>query len=88
MPAGPVDVCRARGIACTLDEEWCDATGCVSGYCGGDAPPHSVYPLLGGAFPTIDEGGATCDFDFFKVRSDFKLFDTGFRCCFDENPGQ
>ncbi len=45
-----------------------------------------VYPLMGGAFNTQDEEGATCDFDFYVVDQDFALLDTGFRCCFDVDP--
>jgi len=45
-----------------------------------------VYPLMGGAFNTIDEDGAQCSFDFYAVDEDFQLWDTGFRCCFDTNP--
>jgi hypothetical protein len=44
------------------------------------------YSLMGGAFNTDDEGGAMCDFTFFTVGDDFALLDTGFRCCFDEDP--
>jgi len=47
----------------------------------------NVYPLLGGAFGS-PEAGATCDFDFYVVDEDFKLLDTGFRCCFDSDPRQ
>jgi hypothetical protein len=44
------------------------------------------YPLMGGAFSTDAESGATCTFDFYSVPSTFKLFDTGFRCCFSKDP--
>ncbi|RYE92711.1 MAG: hypothetical protein EOO75_06045, partial [Myxococcales bacterium] len=43
------------------------------------------YVLMGGAFNTV-ETGATCDFSFYTVQSDFQLFSVGFRCCFDEYP--
>jgi hypothetical protein len=46
----------------------------------------SLYTLMGGAFNTQTEDGASCDFTFFTVDSSFKLFDMGFRCCFDANP--
>jgi hypothetical protein len=46
----------------------------------------STYTLMGGAFNTQSEDGASCDFTFFTVDSSFKLFDMGFRCCFDANP--
>ncbi len=79
--------CYAAGLSCTGDEPCCDGVPCVDGFCGGQGSvPGAVYPLMGGGFETIDEEGATCDFDFFKVSTDFKLFDTGFRCCFDSNP--
>jgi hypothetical protein len=44
------------------------------------------YPLMGGAFNTEAEDGAKCDFSFYSVPSTFKLFDSGFRCCFTANP--
>jgi hypothetical protein len=46
----------------------------------------SFYTLMGGAFNTQSEDGASCDFTFFSVDQNFKLFDMGFRCCFDSNP--
>jgi hypothetical protein len=46
------------------------------------------YPLMGGAFNTQSDDGATCDFDFYAVSSSFKFFDTGFRCCFSADPTQ
>ncbi len=46
----------------------------------------STYILMGGAFSSQAESGATCDFDFYAVESDFKFFDTGFRCCFTQDP--
>ena len=45
-----------------------------------------TYTLMGGAFNTHTESGATCTFDFFAVSEGFQLFDTGFRCCFDADP--
>ncbi len=45
-----------------------------------------VYKLMGGGFNTAAEAGAECNFTFFSVDKDFKLFDAGFRCCFDQNP--
>jgi len=44
------------------------------------------YRVVGGAFNTQTESGATCDFDFYAVQPTFKFFDTGFRCCFDVDP--
>jgi hypothetical protein len=44
------------------------------------------YRLMGGAFNTDSELGATCDFSFYSVVSGFRLFDTGFRCCFASDP--
>jgi hypothetical protein len=41
---------------------------------------------MGGGYVTVEEEGATCDFDFYKVNPAYKLFDAGFRCCFDANP--
>ena len=46
----------------------------------------ALYTLMGGAFNTQSEDGASCDFTFFSVDQAFKLFDMGFRCCFDVNP--
>jgi hypothetical protein len=44
------------------------------------------YTLMGGAFDTGTEAGSTCDFTFYNVDSDFEFFDTGFRCCFSQDP--
>ena len=44
------------------------------------------YRLMGGAFTTQSESGATCNFDFYAVNDAFKFQDTGFRCCFSSNP--
>ncbi len=46
----------------------------------------SNYPLMGGAFNTESEAGAACSFDFYSVGLQFSLYDTGFRCCFDQSP--
>jgi hypothetical protein len=45
-----------------------------------------VYNLLGGAFDSQDETGASCDFTFYSVDGAFKFYDTGFRCCFSADP--
>ena len=44
------------------------------------------YRLMGGAFNTGSDLGATCGFTFYSVTQDFKFFDTGFRCCFTADP--
>lgn len=44
------------------------------------------YTLMGGAFNSQSEDGSTCGFTFYTVNQDFKLFDTGFRCCFSADP--
>jgi len=46
----------------------------------------SVYSLMGGSYASQSEDGATCSFDFYTVDANFKLFDTGFRCCFSSDP--
>ncbi len=46
----------------------------------------TVYPVMGGAFNTASDGGATCTFDFYTVSSTFEFFDSGFRCCFSTDP--
>jgi formylglycine-generating enzyme required for sulfatase activity len=46
----------------------------------------SAFTLMGGAFNTVAEAGATCDFSFYSVSNNFRLYDTGFRCCFTQNP--
>jgi hypothetical protein len=46
----------------------------------------TIYTLMGGAYNSHVEAGARCDFDFYSVANDFKLYDTGFRCCFSSNP--
>ncbi len=55
--------------------------------CGGaNQPPCSVFRLMGGAFNSEAESGAACGFTFYTVNQTFKFFDTGFRCCFTQNP--
>ena len=44
------------------------------------------YRLMGGAFNTDIEAGAACDFSYYSVVQGFRLFDTGFRCCFASDP--
>ena len=85
---GPDGTCRTRGVSgCTQDSDCCDGDPCVGGTCGGpDTLPHAAYPLMGGGYVTVEEEGATCDFEFYKVNPGYKLFDAGFRCCFDSNP--
>ena len=59
------------------------------GSCVDEGDPNNttcVYTLMGGAFNTQSEDGAACDFTFFSVDASFRLFDVGFRCCFDSNP--
>jgi hypothetical protein len=45
-----------------------------------------AYAIMGGAYNTSSDSGATCDFTFYSVDQNFKFFDTGFRCCFSTNP--
>jgi hypothetical protein len=80
--------CLARGLSgCDATNLCCGTTPCTGGVCGGAGTLlESVYPLMGGGYETVGENGASCNFTFFKVESDFRLFDTGFRCCFDQNP--
>ena len=74
-------------MSCNESAQCCDGDACVEGLCGGPTSlPHAVYPLLGGSYSTVEAESATCDFEFFKVEPSFKLFDTGFRCCFDADP--
>ena len=51
-----------------------------------NADGNCLFTLMGGAFNTQTESGATCDFTFYTVDNQFKLFDAGFRCCFDSDP--
>jgi hypothetical protein len=48
----------------------------------------NIYPLLGGSYLTEVEAGAACDFDFMVSGDDYLSPDTGFRCCFDQDPAQ
>jgi hypothetical protein len=48
----------------------------------------TTYRLMGGAYNTQAEVGASCDFSFYTVGTAHKLYDTGFRCCFTQNPLQ
>jgi hypothetical protein len=84
---GPATSCRARGVACSSNAQCCNNEPCTGGVCGGAGSlPHTVYPAMGGSFVTVLESGASCDFQFYKVDEAFKLYDTGFRCCFDAAP--
>ncbi|MFO0761413.1 MAG: MopE-related protein [Byssovorax sp.] len=86
LPA-PATSCRAAGVACTASAQCCNGEPCTGGVCGGPAMvPGAIYPLMGGSFVTGFENGASCSFDFYKVASTFKLYDSGFRCCFDAPP--
>lgn len=85
--SGVAPSCRTRGVACTADNQCCNGETCSGGLCGGpQVLPHGVFPIMGGAFNTADPNGATCTFDFFTVNPTFKIFDTGFRCCFTSDP--
>ncbi len=44
------------------------------------------YKLMGGAFNSGSEAGSSCNFTFYTVGQQFKLFDSGYRCCFDFDP--
>ncbi|MFT3773278.1 MAG: MopE-related protein [Minicystis sp.] len=44
------------------------------------------YTLMGGAFDSTAESGAACGFTFYNVDQNFEFFDTGFRCCFSQDP--
>jgi hypothetical protein len=46
----------------------------------------SDYRLMGGAFNSGAETGATCTFNFYSATSNFRFPDTGFRCCFGADP--
>ena len=63
---------------------WAGATGTCNDPT--DNSSECKFPLMGGAYNTQSEAGATCDFSFYTVERNFKLFDVGFRCCFDSDP--
>jgi len=46
----------------------------------------NTFDLMGGAFNTQSENGATCSFKFYATDDEFKFYDTGFRCCFSADP--
>jgi Putative metal-binding motif len=54
--------------------------------CGGMNQPACVYRIMGGAFNTDSEAGASCSFTFYATDQNYKFFDTGFRCCFTSDP--
>ncbi len=86
LPA-PAKSCRGVGVACSQATQCCGGEPCASGVCGGpESLPGAIYPLMGGSFVAGVEAGAACTFDFYKVDSTYKLYDTGFRCCFDAKP--
>lgn len=45
-----------------------------------------LFTLMGGAFNTDAEAGAACNFTFFTVDAQYKLFDVGYRCCYTSDP--
>ncbi len=78
--------CKSNAQACASNVECCSGT-CSGGLCSGNGSPNpGTYTLYGGAFLSQDESGATCNFDFYNVDRNFKFFDTGFRCCFSQDP--
>jgi hypothetical protein len=78
---------RGAGAQCANSGQCAAGYPCVDGFCGGkDTLPGATYPVVGGAFSTASEDGARCDFTFYKVSDTFKLYDTGFRCCYDSDP--
>jgi hypothetical protein len=48
----------------------------------------NAYVLMGGAFDTAAESGAACNFNFYGVDQNYQMGDTGFRCCFSQDPTQ
>jgi hypothetical protein len=48
----------------------------------------NVYPLMGGSFLNDSEVGAACGLGAFVADGAARLEDTGFRCCFDQDPTQ
>ncbi len=46
----------------------------------------NLYKLMGGAYNTVSEDGMACGFEFFTVDQNFRIYDTGFRCCYGVNP--
>lgn len=41
---------------------------------------------MGGAYTTAHADGARCQFQSYWVDPNFRMYDTGFRCCFTSNP--
>jgi hypothetical protein len=61
--------------------------GASPGGCSQTSPSSTcLYTLMGGAFNTQSEDGASCSFTFYTVNASFKLYDVGFRCCFTADP--
>ena len=46
----------------------------------------NVYPLMGGSYLNDSETGAVCGLSSFVADGAARLEDTGFRCCFDQDP--
>ena len=44
------------------------------------------YALMGGAFDTDLDAGATCSNTSYLATNLFTTGDTGFRCCYDADP--
>ena len=44
------------------------------------------YRLMGGAYDHRVEAGAACAIDVFRVDQNFRLQNSGFRCCFSVDP--
>jgi len=92
LPTGFLSGCRAAWGSTTLSLY--DITGNLRELtCPGSTActaTQSSFVLMGGAFNTSDPTGegAKCSFSFYNVDNTFKLFDVGFRCCFDADPTQ
>jgi hypothetical protein len=100
LPTAWTGSAKAPAINTTCYADWAaagkiyDITGnlreltCASGACTNASTQSFI--LMGGAFNTSDPAGdgSKCDFTFYNVDQSFKLYDAGFRCCFDADPTQ
>jgi hypothetical protein len=79
--------CKGAAATCATAADCCTGA-CTGGKCasGVAGTALSSYPLMGGAYDTPDESGATCTFSFYSVDQNFQLYDLGFRCCFSADP--
>jgi hypothetical protein len=88
LPTGYLANCYAAWAAQNVFDVTGNLREITCGGAGLCTAAQNSFILMGGAFNTNDPTGegANCTFTFYNVDASFKLYDVGFRCCFDANP--